>query len=310
MRSASSNNDRGCDVVVVNWNSGGRLAELLADLAVQEGVAPAVVVVDNDSRDDSLALARAGGTLFAELQTGANLGYAGGNNAALKQLPLDRPLLIANPDVRFARPDALARLLDALDADESLGCVAPVIRVDGRIEYLGSEAQLDQARAVHVRTHVEAWPAGAPAVLEPEWLDGACLLFRPEVLRAVGFLDERFFLFHEEVDWCLRARRLGFRLGLVQASEIGHARSSSFGSSRKGSYYHWRNLYLLCSLHSASPLRWRLAWLRQLAQFCVQRHHLRGGLTLEALRGARDALRGEFGAGPEDRAAAATRAAT
>jgi hypothetical protein len=295
MRSASSS----CDVLVVNWNSGGDLRGLLDDLARQRDVELHVTVVDNGSTDDSLA--QADGAAFTLIETGSNLGYTGGNSVGMRAVGPWRPVLVVNPDVRFPQEDALARLLGVLDEQPELAAVAPVIRVDGLIEHLGSVADVDRARVHHVQTFVEG---PVPDVAELDWIDGAVILFRPEALREVGGFDERFFLFQEEVDWCLRARRAGWRVALTGRAEVTHRRSSSFGVSQKGAYYYWRNLYLLCSKHAHGRL-WRLRWLLALLGFARRRTHLRSGASVRALRGGLDAVRGRFGAGPEDQAATA-----
>ena len=292
-----------CDAVVVNWNSGDDLRDLLDDLARQRGVDLHVTVVDNGSSDGSLERARGTAQEFSLIATGANLGYTGGNGVGFRAVALDRPVLVVNPDVRLLQPDALAQLLAVLAEQPDLGAIAPAIRAeDGTLEHLGSIADVDRARVHHVDTFV-AGPA--PQLTDLEWIDGAAILFRPEALREVGGFDERFFLFQEEVDWCLRARAAGWRVALTGRVEVGHRRSSSFGSSQKGAYYYWRNLYLLCAKHASSRVVWRVRWLAALLGFARRRRHLRSGASARALRGGLDALRGRWGAGPDDQAATA-----
>jgi GT2 family glycosyltransferase len=297
MASASSN--AGVDVVVVNWNSGEGLGALLADLDRQEGVDLRVTVVDNGSTDGSAAGVNGHVQL---IRAGANLGYAAGNNLAFRALGLDRPVLVVNPDVRLPDPSAIASLAALLGEHPRLAALAPTIRADeGLVEYRGSRVDPDRALAVHTETHVPGWPADAAAVCELSWIDGAAVLFRPEALAKIGHFDERYFLFHEEVDWCLRAARGGWTLGVATGVDVRHARSSSFGRSTKGTYYYWRNLYLLCKLHARGRVLWRLHWGRGLARFSLQRGHVRTGNTVQGLRAARDAVLGRFGPGPEDR---------
>ena len=284
---------RAVDAVVVNWNSGDNLRLLLADLSSQRGVDVDVVVVDNNSSDDSVARARESSTRFTLVQTGANLGFTGGNAAGLRAVALDRPVLVVNPDVRLDR-DAVARLLARLDAEPRLAAVGAAFRRhDGTLEFHGSVADVERARVLHV--------ADAPAGGEVPWIDGAAMLFRPDALHDVGFFDERFFLFQEEVDWALRARRRGWRVAVCTDVTLEHERSSSFGTSVKGSYYSWRNLYLLCSLHARGRFGWRVWWALRLLDFARRRRHLQSGASWAAMRGARDALRGAYGAGEEDR---------
>jgi GT2 family glycosyltransferase len=291
-----------CDALVVNWNSGDDLRCLLDDLARQRGVDLHVTVVDNGSSDGSLERARDAAQPFTLIETRANLGYTGGNGVGMRAVGPDRPVLVVNPDVRFPQEDALAQLLSLLEEHPRLAAVAPVIRVDGLLEHLGSVADVERVRVHHVETFVEG---PAPDLAELEWIDGAVVLFRPEALRQIGGFDERFFLFQEEVDWCLRARHAGWHVALTGLAEVAHRRSSSFGSSQKGAYYYWRNLYLLCSKHARGRIGWRLRWLAALLGFAGRRTHLRSGASIRALRGGLDALRGHWGIGPEDQAATA-----
>jgi N-acetylglucosaminyl-diphospho-decaprenol L-rhamnosyltransferase len=289
--------------VVVNWNSGDDLRDLLDDLARQRGVDLHVTVVDNGSSDGSLERARGAAQEFTLIATGANLGYTGGNGVGFRAVGLDLPVLVVNPDVRFLAADALVQLLAVLAEQPDIAAIAPAIRTeDGTFEHLGSVADVDRVRVHHVDTFV-AGPA--PELAELEWIDGAAILFRPEALREVGGFDERFFLFQEEVDWCLRARAAGWRVALTGRAEVAHRRSSSFGSSQKGAYYYWRNLYLLCAKHARGRVAWRARWLAALLGFARRRSHLRSGASVRALRGGIDALRGHWGAGPEDQAATA-----
>jgi N-acetylglucosaminyl-diphospho-decaprenol L-rhamnosyltransferase len=301
---------RRVDVVVVNWNSGDDLRGILHDLAAQEGVDAHVLVVDNASADDSLARARAGGVPFELLQTGANLGYAGGNNAGFRHLGPAHPTLVANPDVRLPDPSTLVRLLDALDADPGLGLVTPVQRTaTGQVEYLESIVDLARARAVHDRVHLPDVPPGTAPLLDLGWVDGAIFLARLEVLQATGGFDERYFLLQEEIDLSIRVRGEGWRLALCTDVEVVHHRGSSWDASDKATYYHWRNLYLLCRLHAPRRSLWRLRFGRDLARFVGGRQNRRTGRSVTALRGVGDALRRRYGAAPIDRPGVAPPAA-
>ncbi len=214
-------------------------------------------------------------------------------------------MLVVNPDIRFLQPDALAQLLAVLAEQPDLGAVAPAIRTeDGTLEHLGSIADVDRARVHHVETFVAVNCAAA---------DGPRVdRRRGDPVPAGGAqggrrFDERFFLFQEEVDCALRAR--GPPAGGVALSgraEVGHRRSSSFGSSQKG-------VVLLTGATSISSARstrgsrvvWRVRWLAALLGFARRRRHLRSGASARALRGGLDALRGRWGAGPDDQAATA-----
>lgn len=286
--------------IVVNWNSGKDLARVVEHLAAQQGVALDILVVDNDSKDDSVARAQATGVSFRLEPAGANLGYAGGNNFAAALVDPADDIFIVNPDVRLPDARTVARLVDALAHDSSLGAVAPAIQTErGCAEYLDSEVDFEHARAVHIETN-EVFPDdAAPRVIT--WIDGAALLVRGTARKDVGLFDERFFLFFEEVDFSLRLQASGWQVALCPAIRVRHRRSSSFTGSTKGAYYYWRNLYLICSIYASSRAQWRWHWTRQLLRYVARRRVLFSGSSVASLRGGADALRGRFGPGRVDR---------
>jgi GT2 family glycosyltransferase len=284
----------GTHVVVVHYRSGGMLSDLLRDLARQSGIDVDTRVVECGD-DGSVAEAHTRYE-FEVVSKGENLGYCGGNNLMLRNLLRSEwPICLINPDVSLPDPLVLRRLHDALQNDSTLAAVAPSIIVDdGKIEYTGSRIDLGTAVAEHTGTYVEAWPSGAPPLVEMAWVDGACWMLRPAALRDVGLFDERFFLFSEDVDWCVRAGERGWKVGVLRDAEVRHQRSSSFGDSSKGAYYAWRNTYLLCKKYQGFGT-WIFSWLRRLLSFVRTPRNRRSGQSLAAARGARDALIGRTG---------------
>ncbi len=285
--------------VVVNWNSGDDLAGVVVDLDTQVDVDLSIVVVDNDSRDGSVEAARATGVAFELVEAGRNLGYTGGNNLGAEFAGPAADLLVVNPDVRLPHSTTVARLAEALAGDSSLAAVAPAIEIaPDRLEYLGSELDLNRAVAIHTQTDVAPPATSDPIALS--WIDGAVLLVRSEARQEIGFFDDRFFLIYDEVDWCIRATRSGWRVALCPAVRVLHQRSSSFGTSQKHGYYFWRNLYLVCRLHAPSRLVWRLHYAKRFFRFVLRPVILRSGYALVVAHGAFDALRGRVGPGPQD----------
>lgn len=294
--------DAAVRVVIVNYNSGWDCARLLRQLARQQDVDLDIVVIDSASRDDSLQRAKdvAGGMpgTVRFVEPGCNVGYTGNNLAMGAPWP---DLLILNPDVDIDDASTISELVALLAADPRLGALAPHIRTDQGIEYTDSVLDLDRARAHHQPTYVEAWPHPEP-VHPVAWLNGAAWLLRGRALEQIGGLDERFFLFFEEVDWCIRARGAGWTLGLSRDVGVEHRRSSSFRGT-KGAFYYWRNLHLLCSKHGSG---WQRSYLRRLTRENLRPGPFRRGETRRAWQGYRAARAGRFGPAPED--AAPTRA--
>lgn len=287
-------------VAIVHYRSAGMVLDLVRDLQAQEGVDLDIHVVECGD-DGSVAELRRAFPRVTLHDPRRNAGYAAGNNVVFAHSSSSTDVLVINPDVRIPSSGMVRRLVATLEAAPEAAAAAPVIRTEaGMIEYLGSRIDFRRAVAEHTDTHVPDWPSDDPT-LDLEWLDGACLLFRRQALEEVGGFDERFFLFVEEVDWCLRARARGWRLRLVRDCEVTHQRSSSFGKSTKGTYYSFRNTYLLCLKHAAHFLFWRLHWGLRLARFLRREEHRRSGHAGAAMQGAWHALTGRWGPAPEDR---------
>lgn len=287
------------DAILVHYRSDGLLLDLLADLASQEDVVVHVHIIEC-GRDGTLE--RLADDQDLDIRTpGQNLGYTGGNNLALPELSTSgRLVLVINPDVRLSGTRCLTELANALLTNPRLAALAPTIRTPkGLIEYTDSLIDLDTNRIEHTGTNVDAWPPESPECVDLSWIDGSCILFRGEALADVGLFDEQFFLFAEEVDWCMRAGHQGWRLAVHTRIEITHTRSASFGNSPKGAYYYWRNRYLLGQKYKGfGP--WILPWLRSLVRFCITRNALRTRQSLFAIRGAIDAIRSRGGRMPRD----------
>lgn len=287
-------------VVIVHFRSGGTIQTLSRELVQQDHPNLEVVIVECGD-DGSTSAAR---EILATVPTvvvdpGANVGYCGGNNLGISRRRPASDVLIVNPDVSLPEPGALRALHAALLADQRLAAVGPLIRTpEGLVEHADSFIDDRRAMAIHTRTSLPSWPDDLSQTVHfVPWLDGCCWLVRSAALDAIGGLDERFFLYCEEVDWSRRATDAGWSLGIVPSVAVQHARSSSFQTTQKGSYYYWRNNYLLFRKHAASR-KWIPWWLRRLIRFSIAPRHIRTGAAANALWGGFDAIRGRTGPRP------------
>lgn len=205
--------------LVVTWNSAGELPGLVASLG-RSTVPVDLVVVDNDSADDTVAVARAVAPAATVLQTGRNAGYAGAINHGLARIATDRHVLVVNPDVRL-EPDTVQRLL-ATDADD-VGIVVPsLLAEDGsRSPSLRRDPTTGRTLAEAVLGGHRAGRLGIGELITDDpgterrrvdWATGAVMLVTPKARAAVGEWDESFFLYSEEVDYCQRVRDAGLHV--------------------------------------------------------------------------------------------------
>lgn len=218
-------------VIVLNWRRGEETAACVASLRAANLGGAGILVVDNGSGDDSVAVLRDRCPGVEVLELPENRGFAGGNNAGIAHALAAgaRAVLVLNNDTEVA-PDFLAPLVRVLnDSPEAAGVCAAVFRMD-RPEMLDvaySTVDFGQRHAVHIRG-VNALPSeGFADRMEVPVAIGCCLLMRGRALREIGPFDEAYFAYHEDVDWCLRARRAGWRLFYEPFSRVFHEGSGT-----------------------------------------------------------------------------------
>lgn len=225
--------------VIVSYDSRELTLAAVASVLESRGVRPEVWVVDNASADGSAAAVRARHPEVRIIELHENVGFGRGNNVALERIDTEHVLLL-NSDASFADPDGLRRLVDALDGAPRVGVVGPRLEgPDGRLEYSARAfpailGELARGTGLHVllprlvrerrlglefRDHTRPGPA--------DWLTGACLLVRGDVVRQVGGFDPAIFLYGEELDWCWRVREAGWEIVLEPSVTVLHRRGAS-----------------------------------------------------------------------------------
>lgn len=249
------------EIVVLNWNGCEDTRACLASLEQVDYPAFHVTVVDNGSTDGSPALLRARFPEVTVLETGENLGFAGGNNVGLR-CALDRGAgyaLLLNNDTEVA-PDFLRRMVEVAEADPRVGMVGPTIYYYDHPEVIWSAGGAIDWRWGRTWMVGLDEPDRGQFGTEPRAVDfvtGCAMLVRREVMERVGLLDERFFLYYEEVEWCVRARRAGFAVLHVPTARIWHKIPADGRSdSPRVHYYMSRNRLLFLRLIGAGPGVW------------------------------------------------------
>jgi len=231
-------------VVILNWNGRAWMEACLTALATQQPPPDRVLLVDNDSSDGSVPFVREQFPWVTIRENGGNLGFAAGNNAALREDTTEVVVLL-NPDVILA-PGALAALADALATDPRIGVAgAKLWYPDGKtLQHAGGFITHPQALPGHYGIgHPDAGDHEVPR--DVEYVIGAATAFRRSMLDEIGLLDESYFLYFEDADLCARARRAGYRVVYWPAATGIHVESATAG---KGSFAY---------LHRFHSGRWR-----------------------------------------------------
>lgn len=220
-----------CDmsVIIVNWNTRDLLAACLATLpAAGSGLTVETIVVDNGSSDGSVEMVQSAFPWVRLVETGANLGFARANNVGIR-MAQGRFLFLLNSDTLLP-PGCLASLVAFAERVPRAGIVAP------RLAYPDGGAQpswaafptlASELRGSNIRRR---WPVetgtGRPA-FATDWVMGAALLCRRDFFANVGLFDEGFFMYSEETDLCMRARRQGWLVCLVDDVTVVHVGGGS-----------------------------------------------------------------------------------
>jgi N-acetylglucosaminyl-diphospho-decaprenol L-rhamnosyltransferase len=215
-------------IVVVTYNSEACIGELLESLA--DSGADSIVVVDNGSSDATVQIVE--GCAGVKVVRSTNVGYSGGINRGVREVPDADAYLILNPDL-VVRPGLVGALTAAL-ADPEVGVVVPlVLGSDGRRQdSLRREPSIPRALGLSW-TGIPAlseYVTGDDAYVAPrdaDWALGAAVMFSRTCYEAIGGWDESYFLYSEETDFCLRARDAGWLTRLVPEAEVVHHEGGS-----------------------------------------------------------------------------------
>ncbi|MHB1417931.1 MAG: glycosyltransferase family 2 protein [Chloroflexota bacterium] len=240
-------------IVIVSWNVRDLLIGCLCSVRRElgGGLRGEVFVVDNASGDGTVAAVTEAFPEVRVLANDTNLGFVRANNQALARCT-GRYVLLLNPDTEV-REDALARLVAAADADPQLGAVGPrLLNGDGSVQpsrrrFPGVKTAVLEStvleRLFRQSATVRAFYVADRSDDEEQdvdWLVGACLLLRRSAIAQVGVLDERFFMYSEELDLCYRLRQAGWRVRYVPDAAVVHyeARSSEQVPVTRHFYFH------------------------------------------------------------------------
>jgi GT2 family glycosyltransferase len=267
---------RAVSAVIVNWNSGVALTDCVASL-VGEGWDASwdVVVVDNASTDGSeRAVARAYPPVSL-VQNACNRGYAAAVNQGLAVARGDL-VLILNPDV-VVTPMTVRGLVEFMHHYPKAAVVGPrLFNADGTVQ--GSARRAPSAwtglfgRSTPLtnlfpnnplsRRELPGMWSTSENPLAVDWLAGSCLLVRRSAWEQVGVMDERFFLYFEDADWCIRFREAGWQvyyLPTVRATHrVGESRKRRVLRStidlHRSAYYFYRKHYFSSPWHPVAPV--------------------------------------------------------
>jgi N-acetylglucosaminyl-diphospho-decaprenol L-rhamnosyltransferase len=225
-------------VVVVSFNTRELLRRCLASVyaaTTADGLAAEVIVADNASADGSAAMVASEFSQAVLLANESNLGFAAASNLGLAR-GRGRHFVLLNPDTEV-RPGALRSMLAVLEAKPLAACVGPsLVYGDGSpqrscFRFPTVLMQFLDLFPLHPRLMVSRcngrYPLGGTEPFPVDHPLGACMLLRREAVEQLGPLDEGYFIYCEEVDWCWRAKKAGWQVYCVPRATVLHHEAQS-----------------------------------------------------------------------------------
>lgn len=238
-------------IIVLNWNGKQDTIECLESVQKIDYPNYKILVLDNGSRDDSVAAIRERFAQILIIENGANLGFAAGNNVGIDYAisqGTDYIFLLNNDTI--VDPQILWAFIRANEQYPDAGILGSKIyyyQQPKKIWFAGVEWIPSQARFIHSGSgHIDNDKDWQEFQFS-EYICGCALLVKAEVVKKIGMLEPKYFLMWEEVDWCYRAKRAGYKCLLVPESKVWHKISSSFSGGDKAPHYQyfwWRNRLL------------------------------------------------------------------
>jgi N-acetylglucosaminyl-diphospho-decaprenol L-rhamnosyltransferase len=226
-------------IVIVNYNGGQHLTRTLESLEKATlQIDCQVTVVDNASSDGSIEEARAAQPATRIIENSENLGFAQACNAGIRSLPAKHYLLL-NSDTEVPA-GAIERVWHFLAATEDAGIAGPsVVYPDGRDQRtarmfptpanaLFGRHSLATKLFPNNRFSRRYMPERGDAPYSVvDWISGACFMIQHDVISQIGLLDERYFMYWEDADWCFRAKQAGWKTYCVRDVEVVHLEGGS-----------------------------------------------------------------------------------
>jgi N-acetylglucosaminyl-diphospho-decaprenol L-rhamnosyltransferase len=240
-------------VIIVNWNTRDHLERCLDSISAGSPlVGWQIIVVDNASTDDSVALIQNRFQQVELVQSKENLGFSKGNNLGLTYARGD-VVIFLNSDT-LSSPPTLEKLANALKTDQSIGVLSPLLRTpsgEGQRFAYGDDPTLgylfNRAVARLLRRDLHDWQP--LQTIEAQWVSGACMCIRRDVLEKTGGFFEGLFMYFEDNDLCKRIRELSLKVIYEPSLSIVHIGGQSAKKNNRTPAAYYQSLRLFYRRH-------------------------------------------------------------
>jgi GT2 family glycosyltransferase len=259
-------------ISILNWNGGDKSLECLRSVFELDYPAYAVTVLDNGSVDDSARRIADAFPQATVMESGVNRGFCGGHNFVIERglrEEFDYFWVLNNDSI--VSPQSLSQLVDCMERNPRIGLASPAIYFrdqPGRIQFCGAWLNLDRQDYTKATSfeEVQRKEESAP---ERMVLYGTALILRRNIVEQVGFFNEKYFAYYEDIELSFRSSRAGFINKVVSESRVwheqpatGHKPAHFFYYMTRNAYWFWRSAVpsvehlALVRRHLARSLRW------------------------------------------------------
>lgn len=291
-------------IIIINWNNSKDTLACLKSLQQIDYPNYKLLVIDNASTDGSAATIRSAYPDVQLIENDENLGFVGGNNQGLEiaqQEGMDYALLLNN-DTEVAS-DFLSELVQVAESDPQIGIVGPTIHYfdpPWTLWSIGGEINWQHGNTNMLGIGEEQCGQYGESAHSVDFVTGCALLIKMSVVAKINGLEPRFFLYYEEVEWCVRATRAGYRIMHVPTSKVWHKISpQAREDSPKVHYYMTRNRLLFLKITQAGWQAWAstlVEYVRTLLSWTIKPKWQHKTAQRRAMTQAiRDFWRGRFG---------------
>ncbi len=235
-------------VILLNWNGGPDTIRCLASLTKSTYPSVTPIVVDNDSKDTSVADITKEYPDVLVLQSGNNLGYAGGNNVGIRHA-LEQGfdfIFVVNNDTTI-EPDCILKLVNTLESDPTIGQVGPLI-IDQPAKTIGNVGGTINVPLAEPRQigHMENDRTRYTTTQSVDFVPGTAVMMPAKAIKEAGLLPDSYFLYFEDVVWSLQFQKKGFKTVVNPLAVVNHWESSSTGAGSPIKWYFMTRNNLLC----------------------------------------------------------------
>lgn len=241
-------------IITVNYNGFADTVQLIESIQTHLAIPNELIVVDNGSEANEAGMLKHQFPNIKVIRSNKNLGFAGGNNLGIKDATADFLLFINND--AYVKDDSLTHLVERMKKEPILGGISPKILFSDQ-ENLIQFAGYTSLSSITLRNRLigfkEKDNGQHDHPISTPYLHGAAMLIRREAVEKVGGMPEIYFLYYEELDWCVQLRRAGYRLEYNPAAVVYHKESSSVGQeSPLKAFYMTRNRMLFAKRNLSS----------------------------------------------------------